>query len=57
MIKNYMLKRETLMCAFVLLDSRHGPMHNDLAFLEWMGMNEMPLCLVFTKLTSYPGHS
>ena len=49
MIKNYMLKRETLMCAFVLLDSRHGPMKNDVAFLEWMGMNQMPFCLVFTK--------
>ncbi len=49
MIKNYMLKRETLMCAFVLLDSRHGPMDNDIAFLEWMGLNEMALCLVFTK--------
>lgn len=49
MIKNYMLNRETLMCAFVLLDSRHGPMKNDLVFLEWMGMNQMPLCLVFTK--------
>jgi len=49
MIKNYMQNRENLMCSFILLDSRHGPMKNDLEFLEWVGSNALPLCLVFTK--------
>ncbi len=49
MIKNYLVKRENLMCSFILLDSRHGPMKNDMDFLEWMGQNALPLCLVFTK--------
>ncbi len=49
MIKNYLVRRENLMCSFILLDSRHGPMKNDMDFLEWMGQNALPLCLIFTK--------
>ncbi len=49
MIKNYMIRRENLMCSFILLDSRHGPMKNDMDFLEWVGSNALPVCLVFTK--------
>lgn len=48
-IRNYMLKRDNLLCAFVLLDIRHGPMKNDVDFLRWVGENRLPFCLVLTK--------
>lgn len=46
---DYLLKRETLACLFVLLDPRHAPLKNDLAFISWAGENGIPLALVFTK--------
>lgn len=48
-IQNYLLKRQNLLCSFILIDSRHEPLKNDIAFLEWFGMNQLPFCLVFTK--------
>ncbi len=49
MIQQYMVHRENLVCSFILLDIRHGPQKNDLAFLEWVGRKGLPFCLVFTK--------
>jgi len=46
---NYLLKRESLACLFVLLDPRHAPLKNDLDFIAWAGENGIPLALVFTK--------
>jgi GTP-binding protein len=34
---------------FVLVDSRLEPQNNDLGFVEWLGENQMPFCIVFTK--------
>jgi len=48
-IQDYLLKRQNLLCSFILIDSRHEPLKNDIAFLEWFGMNQLPFCLVFTK--------
>ena len=48
-IRDYLLKRQNLLCSFILIDSRHEPLKNDIAFLEWFGMNQLPFCLVFTK--------
>lgn len=48
-IQDYLLKRQNLLCSFILIDSRHEPLRNDIAFLEWFGMNQLPFCLVFTK--------
>ncbi|MEA1786762.1 ribosome biogenesis GTP-binding protein YihA/YsxC [Arenibacter sp. GZD96] len=48
-ITDYFLKREQLICAFVLLDLRHEPQKIDLEFMEWMGINSIPFCMVFTK--------
>ncbi len=42
-MKNYILERENLVCLFVLLDSRHQPQKSDLAFMEFLGMNQIPL--------------
>ena len=48
-VENYILKRENLVCLFVLLDSRHKPQRSDLEFMEFLGMNKIPFARVFTK--------
>ncbi|SNR79546.1 ribosome biogenesis GTP-binding protein YihA/YsxC [Lutibacter flavus] len=48
-IKNYFLQREQLICSFVLIDSRHEPQKIDMEFMEFLGENEIPFCIVFTK--------
>lgn len=49
MISDYVLKRPNLQCLFVLLDARHQPQEIDLEFLEFLGENQVPFALVFTK--------
>lgn len=49
MIKNYLMNRETLYCIFVLIDCRIPPQKIDVDFINWLGENEVPLCIVFTK--------
>ena len=48
-IEDYVLEREQLMNLFVLVDSRHEPQIIDLEFMEWLGENEVPFSIVFTK--------
>ena len=48
-IKNYFLQREQLICSFVLVDCRHEPQKIDLEFMEFLGENEIPFCIIFTK--------
>lgn len=49
MIERYCLLREQLVNLFVLIDSRHKPQKIDLEFMEWLGENEIPFSIVFTK--------
>lgn len=49
MIRDYILKRENLVCLFVLIDSRHEPQKIDLEFMEWLGENGVPFVMIFTK--------
>ncbi|WP_299528756.1 ribosome biogenesis GTP-binding protein YihA/YsxC [uncultured Lutibacter sp.] len=49
-IKNYFLNREQLICTFVLIDSRHEPQKIDLEFMEFLGENGIPFCIIFTKV-------
>ena len=49
MIHKYLIKRENLMCTFILIDSRLEPQKIDLEFIEWFGVNQLPFILVFTK--------
>lgn len=49
MISSYILNRESLVCLFLLVDSRHEPLKADLRFLEWLGENGVPFAMVFTK--------
>ncbi len=48
-IKEYFNKRMQLACSFVLIDSRHEPQKIDLEFMEYLGENGIPFCIVFTK--------
>jgi len=48
-ITNYFEKRKQLVAAFVLVDIRHEPQKIDLEFMEWLGINGVPFCIVFTK--------
>lgn len=50
MIRDYILKRENLVCLFVLIDSRLEPQKIDLEFMEWLGENEVPFAIIFTKI-------
>ncbi|MFO7842487.1 MAG: ribosome biogenesis GTP-binding protein YihA/YsxC [Bacteroidales bacterium] len=49
LIKDYAAFRENLICLFVLIDSRHKPQNNDLQFMQWLGENQIPFAIVFTK--------
>jgi GTP-binding protein len=47
--RRYILERKNLCCLFVLVDIRHDALKTDLDFMEWLGINEVPLAVVFTK--------
>jgi GTP-binding protein len=49
LIKDYVLKRENLVCLFVLIDVRHFPQRNDLEFMRWTYAKGIPIAIVFTK--------
>ncbi len=49
MIANYILKRETLVCLFVLIDIRHEQQKIDREFVDWLGEKGVPFAIVFTK--------
>ncbi len=48
-ITDYFLKREQLVCAFLLIDIRHEAQKIDLEFMQWMGENGIPFSIIFTK--------
>lgn len=49
-IKDYILNRTQMTCLFLLIDGRHKPQKIDMEFMEWLGENGVPFCIVFTKL-------
>ena len=48
-ITDYFNKRKQLLNAFVLIDIRHEPQDIDMQFMEWLGVNNIPFSIVFTK--------
>ncbi|WP_109299741.1 ribosome biogenesis GTP-binding protein YihA/YsxC [Aquimarina sp. AU474] len=48
-ITAYFVKRTQLVAAFVLVDCRHDPQKIDLEFMQWLGENQIPFSIVFTK--------
>ena len=49
MIRNYLLTRTNLLTVFLLIDIRHEPQVNDLEFMEWLAVSQIPFTMVFTK--------
>jgi GTP-binding protein len=49
MIDSYLFSRPNLVNLFVLIDSRHSPMKQDLDFIFNLGTNNIPFSIVFTK--------
>ena len=47
--REYIMKRDNLVCLFVLLDSRIKPQRSDINFMEYLGINQVPFVRVFTK--------
>ena len=50
MIKGYLSERKNLSCTFVLIDARHPLQKADRLFLQWIGSNQIPFALIFTKI-------
>ncbi len=50
MLDAYLLQRENLVYTFVLVDSRLSPQKNDVEFINWLGLHEIPFVIVFTKI-------
>jgi GTP-binding protein len=50
MIFDYLMKRENLMCAFVLLDFRLPLQQIDHEFITELGNHDIPFALVYTKV-------
>ena len=48
-ITHYFQKRKQLVLAFVLIDCRHEMQPIDAAFMHWLGENQIPFSIVFTK--------
>ena len=49
-ITEYFKQRTQLIAAFVLIDIRHKPQIIDLNFMEWLGSNQIPFAIIFTKV-------
>ncbi len=49
MMADYLLRRESLQCAFVLIDANVPPQALDIEFIDWLGENEIPFVLAYTK--------
>lgn len=48
-IASYLQDRESLVCTFILIDIRLSPQPIDVEFINWMGENNLPFALIFTK--------
>ena len=49
MIREYVLKRQNLACLFLLIDTRLEMQKADRQFLNFLGSNQVPFALIFTK--------
>ncbi len=50
MIEDYMLKRKSLMCSFILIDANVSPQEVDLEFINWCGGMQIPFVICYTKM-------
>ncbi len=49
MIEGYLLHRENMMCAVVLVDINVPPQKIDIEFINWLGKMQIPYIIAFTK--------
>lgn len=49
LIIDYATKRDSLICLFVLIDSRLPLQQIDLEFMSWLGEKQVPFSIVYTK--------
>ncbi|MCP3658943.1 MAG: YihA family ribosome biogenesis GTP-binding protein [Bacteroidetes bacterium] len=50
MIENYLLKRKNLYTVFVLIDCRLKPQKIDIDFINFLGINKIPITIIMTKI-------
>ncbi len=48
-ITAYFEQRKQMLCAFVLIDSRHDAQPIDMEFMQYLGEQGIPFCIIFTK--------
>ena len=48
--REYLTKRENLMCIMMLIDSRVPPQKIDMDFMVWMAKNGLSFAMIFTKV-------
>lgn len=48
-IRNYLIKRDSLVLIFVLVDASIPPQNIDMEFINWLGESELPFQIIFTK--------
>ncbi|MDX1940627.1 MAG: ribosome biogenesis GTP-binding protein YihA/YsxC [Saprospiraceae bacterium] len=53
MIKNYLMHRLTLQCAFVLIDANVPPQPSDVEFINNLGEMRVPFVIAYTKLDRF----
>lgn len=49
MISNYLQRRDSLQCAFVLVDANIPPQKIDIEFINWLGEIQIPFVIIYTK--------
>ena len=56
-ITTYFIKRKQLINAFLLIDIRHEPQQIDVNFMRWLGNNQIPFSIIFTKSDKLKSHA
>ena len=56
-ITTYFIKRKQLINAFLLIDIRHEPQQIDVNFMRWLGNNQIPFSIIFTKSDKLKTHA
>ncbi len=56
MIEGFLIKRATLQCAVVLVDSNIPPQKIDVEFMNWLGKMQIPFVICYTKTDRVKPH-
>jgi len=50
MVQGYLRNRQNLICIFLLIDANVEPQQNDMEFIDWLGIKQLPFVIVYTKM-------